>query len=447
MSKQLLILFSLLFLLIGCEDKKEVSIKESIENLSEKDLGKSFAFETMKIAYYWNKSLPDKVDYQKYDTPQDLIDELRHPIDKWSFIEENKVVKKLFNDSKTLGWGMRLLLGNKYVYIYEVYKDSDFYRNGITNRGWKLLTVNGDSINAYNFKNKLNNKPVGYTANIELELDGNYKKIEAIYEDHHINTVDYVKTFNYKNNKIGYFYFNKYIDSSSDELDDTFAKFKSEEINNLIIDLRNNGGGLVHIAEKLCKYISGKHLNSKVLHHYKFNDDLSYLDNDSYFSKESPENTLNLQKVYVLTSSWTASASELTINTLREAGIEVITCGNTTTGKAYGMYGMKSTNSTNLYKSFGRAFYDYTNYAERFTEVDYILNAINFKSGDYTNGISPNHKIFDDYLTPYGNTKEPLLRKAINIINGTTTISKKLGTNKYKLPELKGFDRLKGGFI
>ena len=48
--------------------------------------------------------------------------------------------------------------------------------------------------------------------------------------------------------------------------------------------------------------------------------------------------TLDLERVFVLTSSYTCSASESIINGLRGVGIDVIQIGGNTCGKPYGFY-------------------------------------------------------------------------------------------------------------
>jgi hypothetical protein len=57
----------------------------------------------------------------------------------------------------------------------------------------------------------------------------------------------------------------------------------------------------------------------------------------SEVAKDQPLPTLNLKRLYVLTSPSTCSASESLINGLRGADFPVVQVGTTTCGKPYGM--------------------------------------------------------------------------------------------------------------
>jgi C-terminal processing protease CtpA/Prc len=436
---------------MNCDDKETISHKDSIKALSGEDLLKSFVFETMKVSYLWNEDLPESVNYNNYESAQALINGIANSKDKWSYVVSAKTSDDLFVQGKSLSWGIRIILheSENNIYIYESYKDSDFYKNGVNNRGWLLDKINNTEVTLQNYKTLLNATEEGTTIEVEAKYNNQVKKFTATYKERKVNTVDYVKTFDTKAGKIGYFYFNKFLGPSAGELDSAFLTLKNKNINKLIIDIRNNSGGYVYIADTLCKYISGNRLENKNFISYRLNDNLHYMEADYKFSDKIPANNLGLDEVYFLTSNGTASASELAINALREAGIGVKLIGTTTHGKAFGMMGMKTKEANLFNKKYGSAFNNYVEFSDPYTNIEYVLNAINFSNGNYADGFSPTTGIQDDQLSPYGDeTKEKLLKYLINFFNDESSSSKVIiETPKLKLPELTGFDRAKGGLI
>ena len=122
-------------------------------------------------------------------------------------------------------------------------------------------------------------------------------------------------------------------------------------------------------------------------------------------------NSLHLNKVYILTTRSTASASELVINCLKPY-IDVVVIGDTTTGKNVG--------SVTLYDSpdFGRSGRDGSH---RYAMQPIVLKTINADGfGDYSAGIAPTVELREDYgnMGVIGDPAEPLFAAAIGDITG-----------------------------
>ncbi len=148
----------------------------------------------------------------------------------------------------------------------------------------------------------------------------------------------------------------------------TFSPFASEQqianaiddmatagVSDLVLDLRYNGGGLLAISAQLAYMVAGSAQTSgKDFERLRFNDDANGVnpvtgetDNSSPFYSTGlgfslPNGTLlpslNLNRVFILATDWTCSASEAVINGLRGIDVEVILIGRTTCGKPYGFY-------------------------------------------------------------------------------------------------------------
>ncbi len=137
--------------------------------------------------------------------------------------------------------------------------------------------------------------------------------------------------------KIGYLMYNSFTRTYDSQLNDAFGQFKTAGVQHLVLDLRYNGGGSVNTASLLGSMITGQ-FNGQVFSKLVYNENLQSENTLFNFKNNASEvggtiNSLNLDKVYVLTTDRTASASELIINSLSPY-IDVVQIGDRTTGKS-----------------------------------------------------------------------------------------------------------------
>lgn len=164
-----------------------------------------------------------------------------------------------------------------------------------------------------------------------------------------------VSTLSTSSGNVGYLLFNDHLMASEAQLVDAINTLNSANIQDLVLDLRYNGGGLLDIASELSYMIAGPSATAgMVFENTVFND--KFRDTNPFtgtaleptgfhatamgFSVPAgdPLPSLNLSRVYVLTSEDTCSASESLINGLRGINVEVILVGGNTCGKPYGFY-------------------------------------------------------------------------------------------------------------
>lgn len=143
--------------------------------------------------------------------------------------------------------------------------------------------------------------------------------------------------------KVGYLAFNSHIAKAEAQWIKAIQNFQQEEISDLVLDLRYNGGGLLFLAAQIGYMLAGDNVAGKVFYEQVWNSKLPREQPWPFFDfgqfsdyKELPLPTLNLSRVYILSSNGTCSASEAIINGLRGADIEVYLIGDTTCGKPYG---------------------------------------------------------------------------------------------------------------
>ncbi|MFV8781483.1 S41 family peptidase [Microbulbifer sp. SA54] len=155
--------------------------------------------------------------------------------------------------------------------------------------------------------------------------------------------------------KVGYMLFNDHIATAEKELVDGVSTLRAEGIDELVLDLRYNGGGYLAIASQLSYMIAGEAATAgKVFESLQFNDKhpetnpvtgeplipAPFYNETLGFSAAGGVAlpTLNLSRVFVITGPNTCSASESIINSLQGIDVEVVQIGATTCGKPYGFY-------------------------------------------------------------------------------------------------------------
>ena len=163
----------------------------------------------------------------------------------------------------------------------------------------------------------------------------------------------------------------------------------------LVLDLRYNGGGLVDVAVHLASLIGGARISGQVMINWTHNDKVGPILNKVTRFNETPEQTLNLQRLVVITTRSSASASELIINSLRPY-MPVTVIGDTTYGKPVGQYGF--------------------NFCEKvLVPVAFSLKNAN-NEGDFFDGIPADCAAPDDITHQLGDPAEASYAEALTFI-------------------------------
>jgi len=221
---------------------------------------------------------------------------------------------------------------------------------------------------------------------------------------------------------------NSNADEYDAQIDAIFGQFKAQGVNELVLDLRYNPGGYTSSSARLASLI-GKGVNSsKVYFREEWNSTITPIIRndpqygDSFFVQNFVDKANNiggnLNRVFVLTTDQTASASELIINGLRPY-MTVTTIGTTTVGKNVGS--ITITDDTGKIK-WGMQPIVFRSY-----------NSLN--QSDYWTGFAPNVEIEEPLnLLPLGDTKEALLSSALAQITGGTAGGRVGSSNANPLP-------------
>jgi carboxyl-terminal processing protease len=436
MKKKLFLLSSLslmIFLGFSCSDDFDDNPQRTSVN--------DFIWKGLNQYYYWLQDSPDLADdrfnnnnnYQSflnsYSPPESLFEHLvvDRQIDRFSVIysDYNALEQALSGTQKNNGVDFELRYKNGsttelFGWVRYILPGSDAASKNIA-RGDFFYAINGTSLTVSNYKTLLANE--NYTLNLADYNGGNItpngNSVALTKTAFSENPVHLKKTFTIGSKKIGYLMYNGFYSQYESELNNAFSYFASEGITHLILDLRYNSGGSVDTATRLASMITGQFNNQifgKQQWNYKiqnlFNSDPEQLLNryTTTLSNGSSIHSLNLDKLYVLTSKRTASASELIINGLTPY-INVTQIGDATTGKNVGsitLYDSPNFRKENVNPNH--------NYAMQ-PIVLKIANKNNFS--DYTNGLQPNIPQLEDLndLGVLGETSDPLLNTALNHVD------------------------------
>ena len=201
--------------------------------------------------------------------------------------------------------------------------------------------------------------------------------------------------------RVGYMLFNSHIGPAAQPLIDAGNTFlEGDGIDDLILDLRYNGGGFIYIAQIITSIIAGSAGDGRNFTEVQYNDKRNGYSR-SFANAFEDENgnvqqlpDLDLPRLFVLTTYGTASASELIINSLLGIDIEVIVIGSATRGKYHGFIPQDNCGTT------------------YFTIQSKLAN--NKGEADYDDGFSPTCSIADDdFDHQLGDPQESLLSTAL----------------------------------
>jgi carboxyl-terminal processing protease len=358
-----------------------------------------------------------------FSTPEDLFDFLLSPQDRFSLLVDDYIALENALNGITLNNGMEYGLvlypdnsGNVFGYVRYVLPNTDAASEGLQ-RGDIFNTVDGQQLTENNFSELL--APDTYTiglATLEGEdVTPTGESVELTKMEYTENPVHIAQTLTIEGQPIGYLMYNAFTRDFDPELNAAFAQFQADGITELVLDLRYNGGGSVETAVDLSSMITGQ-FNGQLFYTEQWNEDRQEeyasdgLFNNTISTGEAI-NSLNLTRVYIITSGRTASASELVINGL-DPYIDVIQVGDTTTGKFQASFLLYDAPAPGFNRSQANPSHTYAMLPLVFKTAN--ANGVT----DYIDGLEPDVPLEEDYsnLGILGDENEPLLAEALNEI-------------------------------
>jgi carboxyl-terminal processing protease len=352
-------------------------------------------YSMMKEVYLWNTSLPS-VNPSDFPSPDSLMIFLRNPqYDRWSTVITATEYNQYFEAGKMIGHGFMLGLDeNENLRILLVYRSTQAYLQGVK-RGWIVTKVNGTVANAGNVFDLLGNAEVGI-ANVITFTDENGNTVDKTLtkEEISITPVVHYEVLNQGGKKIGYVVFQDYIDAANKEFTEVFDTFAVAGIDEMIVDLRYNGGGSIDVANTFAGWLIGKNHGNQPFVNLEYNAKYSSTMNTTFNVPVNP-NGLNVNRIFFIGTSNTASASELTINGVKPY-VQSILAGSSTHGKPVGMNVIPISTYMALPVTF------------KYTNAD--------GEGDFYEGLQPLLPANDDRTRNFGDPEEASLKAVLDYI-------------------------------
>lgn len=376
---------------------------------------KQFVLDNMRDWYFWNDLLPPQVDISQFASPEDLLsflstfsprDANNEPIDRFSFINSAAADAQFFGEGKFEGFGFSskfVDVGGTDLRLTRVFLDSPADQAGLA-RGQRILELNGRTIAEINAAEGLGAvftmSPLRF---LMQNIDGTEFTREIL---HDIVTINPIPQWSIIPNPetgvpVGYLELATFISTADPVFDEVFGAFRMAGVNDVIIDLRYNGGGLVSTAELLGDYLGGAIAEMQVFSHTLFNDDRALLNNSTeLFEQPITENSVSLSKLVIIATSGTASASELVTNSMDPYVVSGVTIvGDTTFGKPVGQIGLLFCEKILRPTAFQ------------------TVNANNF--GEYFDGLPVDCRAADDLSVPVGVDTDPNMIAALAVLNSS----------------------------
>lgn len=359
----------------------------------------------MQNRYLWVDDMPTNVNPASHSTIYQMLDALRVPQDIFSFILTEQEYQDRYIDAVFFGFGFgrrdRTDLG--VIQITYVYEDSPIARAGVR-RGDEITAVNGVSMATWfdrisrgqaTWVDVFGPNEAGVERTIEWRRPDGYEFSATIAKTQvETNTIMATERFQVGDKEVGYYVFDSFINRSEQDLNDAYDQLIG--VDELVIDLRYNGGGLVRVANQLSSQAAWEHVEGEIFLTYQYNRNFN--DDDFYFDLGPGIERLNLDRVYVLTTGASCSSSELVINSLKPF-VDVVTVGQPTCGKPVGQ--------------------------QPGPICDKIVFAITFQTvnadgeGDYFDGLPATCAANDVIVGDWGDPADPLLAEArYHILNG-----------------------------
>ena len=403
--------------------------------------------------YLWYSELPD-INPSTVVNPTEYFEQMKTtaitnnglPKDRFHYAENTAEYNQYTETGISAGYGFTYILSQrtpprKAIIVYTQI-DSPADNVGIQ-RGAEIISIDGENLidgdpailNAGLIPSELGENHTFVIRDLNSDINRTVDLQSSAITENPINTFGVIQRVN---KKIGYIVLNTFATATAEKhIFDTITYLKQNQIDELILDLRYNGGGYLAISAQLSSMIAGIEDTNQTFTELVYNDKRGS-ENKAYpfptqtfgiaenFSDGFPLPSLELSRVYVISSNNTASASESLINGLRGIDFEVILIGNSTTGKPYGWIpkdNCGTTYSTIQFKSANaKGFGDY---------ADGFIPSVLDNGTDQISGCL----VYEDIKHQLSDPDEKMLATAIyHIENGTCPIDTLQAIAKPKKP-------------
>ena len=359
--------------------------------------------------------------------------------DKYSYMEETKEASRTLTLDRTSTYGMEFILtsdptgttAHTFARVLYVLPDSPAQKAGIERGDW-ISAINDERITTDNYEKLTQGGNVSLTRTriTPLENGPGWQVSKDVLNvgasvAMEINPFLVNKVWEADGQKIAYLVYNEFATGPNNEgtesayneqMKQIFAQFKAQSPDAFILDLRYNNGGFLQCAQALGSLLAPATAMGQNFANLTFNAKADPQVIRYSFDTQYADANLNLNKIYILTGKYTASASEVIINGLIPyLGAEnVVLIGTKTEGKNVAMTSFKN-------ETHGLTLWPV---------IAYVSNANN--EGDYSEGFQPTYQLDENSIIrwyPLGNPEEYLLKNTLSLITTGTLADESTSEN------------------
>lgn len=290
--------------------------------------------------YYIHADQVPQLNLADYDSPEALISALRVPPDIYSSVQDADTQFALNEAGQREGFEFWFSPANDGVVRFRhIWQGSSADQVGIK-RGDEVIKLDGRPIEELS-NNEINVKILSpERASLSLTVRTGNEEPRTVLVSHDVYqwTTAGPVTLTASDEisglpNIAYLPINSFVRTTRDEFDTAIARIEDAGgVEELIVDLRYNGGGDINIAHYMASIVGGEKVQGKEAYTNTWNNKYSSLMFTRRFDVLSQ--SLNLPRIIVLTTPFTASASELFINSLKPY-MDVVVIGDRSEGKPY----------------------------------------------------------------------------------------------------------------
>lgn len=382
-------------------------------------------YDTMKTYYLWENQLTAKASTDNKLLPADYFESILikpGELDRFSWIQEDvaELTASLQGVNKVVGIRFAPFYSNTAktkvaLSVAYALKGSPADKAGIK-RGDFIVKVNGNELTPENYSAAFSSDNLKFTMGDYngTEIIANAKTVEVVKAELQTNPIQMDSIIVKGTKKIGYLVYLQFLTKFDADIRNVFKEFKAKGVNELVLDLRYNGGGYISSSDIISSLIVKNLKPGTLMSKQEWNTELTKAYKTKYgndvFDTEwlnEPNNLGTLNRVFVLTSKATASASELVINNLKPY-MDVILIGDNTYGKNVGSITLSDDKKR-----------------WKWGMQPIVLRTVNsLGQSEYggKDGFIPNFKVADNAIPfrPFGDENETLLSVAIQQITGVS---------------------------
>lgn len=233
--------------------------------------------------------------------------------------ENSKDQIDLITAGKYGGIGVTIGMRDSVFTITDVMNGYEAQKKGLR-IGDKIIEIDGRDLrdSRYEGTRSLVRGPVGTSVNMKINRDGETLNFDLVRQEIILKVVSYYGMLEPSSDGIGYIRLDRFTSNAMSEVENAIKTFKATgNFKGLVLDLRNNGGGLLDAAIGILNKLVDK--NSLLLI-TKGKEESS---EKKYFSSEEPLVSRDVP-VVVLTNEGTASASEIVAGAIQDLDRGVI---------------------------------------------------------------------------------------------------------------------------